>query len=188
MGWFTQIKLSRVSRVPCFDERELSVSTHMHIECKPTTFNYWPWARLRLHSVGPHPSHASFIAWSYCPHLRGNSSYPVRGIVTLVPNEEEFPCRCGQEVQAMKEAWEGWGPTEWRCDLAQGQLLLHWYNLFFNNISNLKRDPNAPMVVLIEFPMQKLARVSRAPLFQQKESIPTHPSTHKGKLVTLRYC
>jgi hypothetical protein len=41
------------------------------------------------------------------------------GIVTLVPNEEEFPRKCGQEDQAM-EAWEGRGLTEWRCDLARG--------------------------------------------------------------------
>ena len=29
------------------------------------------------------------------------------GIVTLVPNEEEFPSMCGQEGLTMKEAWEG---------------------------------------------------------------------------------
>ena len=39
-----------------------------------------------------------------------------QGIVTLAPNEEEFPCS-GHEDRAVKEAW---GPTEWRCDLAQG--------------------------------------------------------------------
>jgi hypothetical protein len=30
----------------------------------------------------------------------------------LVPNEEEFPRRCGQEDRAMKEAWEGQGLTK----------------------------------------------------------------------------
>ena len=29
------------------------------------------------------------------------------GVVTLVSNEEEFPHKCGQEDQTMKEAWEG---------------------------------------------------------------------------------
>ena len=27
-------------------------------------------------------------------------------------NEEEFPCMCVQEDWVVKEAWEGWGPTE----------------------------------------------------------------------------
>ena len=40
------------------------------------------------------------------------------GVVTLVPNMEEFPRRCEQEDQVMKEAWEGRGPTEHKCDLA----------------------------------------------------------------------
>jgi len=34
------------------------------------------------------------------------------GIVTLVPNQEEFPHWCGQENQAVKEAREGLGPTK----------------------------------------------------------------------------
>ena len=33
-------------------------------------------------------------------------------IVTLVPDEEEFPCMCGQEDQTVKEAWEGRSPAE----------------------------------------------------------------------------
>jgi hypothetical protein len=37
-----------------------------------------------------------------------------------VPNKEEFPHMCGHEDWAEKEAWEGQGPTEWRCDLARG--------------------------------------------------------------------
>ena len=35
-------------------------------------------------------------------------------------NEEEFPCTCGQEDGAVKEAWEGRSPAERICDLAQG--------------------------------------------------------------------
>jgi hypothetical protein len=52
------------------------------------------------------------------------------GIITLVPNEDEFPSRCGQEDLAVKKAWEGWGPAEWRCDLARGQIhsLSHWWS------------------------------------------------------------
>ena len=42
------------------------------------------------------------------------------GIVTFVPKEEEFPHRCRQEAKALKEAWEGRGPAEWRRDLALG--------------------------------------------------------------------
>ena len=42
------------------------------------------------------------------------------GIVTLVPNDEEFPHRCRQEDHAVKKEWEGRGPGEWRCDLARG--------------------------------------------------------------------
>jgi hypothetical protein len=30
-----------------------------------------------------------------------------QGIVTLVPNEQEFSRRCVQEDRAMKKAWEG---------------------------------------------------------------------------------
>jgi hypothetical protein len=33
-------------------------------------------------------------------------------IVTLVPNEEEFPNKCGQKDQTMKEAWEGRDPAK----------------------------------------------------------------------------
>ena len=38
----------------------------------------------------------------------------------MVPNEENFPRMCGQEDWAVKEAWEGRGPAEHKCDLAQG--------------------------------------------------------------------
>ena len=51
------------------------------------------------------PSHAKATQWLKWP-----------GVVTLVPNEGEFACRCGQEDRAVKEAWEGQGPAEWRCD------------------------------------------------------------------------
>ena len=40
--------------------------------------------------------------------------------VTLVPNEEEFACKCRRDDMGGKEAWEGWGPTKWRCDIARG--------------------------------------------------------------------
>ena len=40
------------------------------------------------------------------------------GVVTLVPNEEKFPCMHGCEDQAVKEGWERQGLAEWRCDLA----------------------------------------------------------------------
>ena len=33
---------------------------------------------------------------------------------------EEFPHKCRQKDRAMKEVWEGSGPTEWRYDLAKG--------------------------------------------------------------------
>jgi hypothetical protein len=42
------------------------------------------------------------------------------GIVTLVPNGQKFPHRCGQEDRTLKEAWEGRGPAEWRHNLAWG--------------------------------------------------------------------
>jgi hypothetical protein len=32
------------------------------------------------------------------------------GIITLVPNEEEFPRMFRREDRAVKEAWEGHGP------------------------------------------------------------------------------
>ena len=41
-------------------------------------------------------------------------------MITLVPKGEKFPGSCKQEHHTMKEAWEWRGPTEWRCDLAQG--------------------------------------------------------------------
>ena len=34
-----------------------------------------------------------------------------------------FPHKCTHEVWALKEAWDGRGPTEWRCDLARGFFL-----------------------------------------------------------------
>ena len=67
------------------------------------------------------------------------------GIVTLVPNEEKFPHRCGHEDRAMKEAWEGWGPTKWRCDLAQGTLdrtrLVHWpWYIYLKDLLHNRRN------------------------------------------------
>ena len=122
-------------------------------------------ARSHLHSVGPHPSHASFTAWLPYPHLHGNSSslgtnVTIPGpnykysswhhfhysqvklmeflhmpkelddlsdqvIVTLVPNKSSHATMNKNEDRAMKEAWEGWGSTEWRCDLARGYKNLH---------------------------------------------------------------
>ena len=42
---------------------------------------------------------------------------------------------CGHGDWAMKEAWEGHGPAEWRCDLAQGLVCgwCHWPLDFVNN-------------------------------------------------------
>ena len=59
------------------------------------------------------PSHAKWTWWLKWP-----------GIVTLVPNQEEFVRRCMLKGWAMKEAWEGRGPSEWRCDLARGRDLV----------------------------------------------------------------
>ena len=41
-------------------------------------------------------------------------------IVTLILNKEKFRRRCRQEDRAVQEVWEGWGPTEHKCDFAQG--------------------------------------------------------------------
>ena len=70
--------------------------------------------------------HASWCRFHYS-HMNWWSSFTCQrsffwlkrpGIVTLVPNREELLRRCGQEDRAMKEAWEGQGPTEHKCDLA----------------------------------------------------------------------
>ena len=53
-------------------------------------------------------------------HAKGASWLKWSGIVTWVPNEKEFPYRCGQDDHAVKEAWKGRGPINWRCDLARG--------------------------------------------------------------------
>lgn len=51
---------------------------------------------------------------------RGFNDLSWLSVVTLVPNEEEFPRRCGQDDHALKEAWAWRGKAaEWRCDLAQ---------------------------------------------------------------------
>ena len=60
-----------------------------------------PRARLNLHSI------RSAMAW-------------VAGYCYVGSQRKEFPCRCGQDDRAVKEAWEGWGPAEWRCGLARG--------------------------------------------------------------------
>ena len=44
---------------------------------------------------------------------------------TLIPNEEEFLRKCEQEGRPVKETWEGRGPTEHKCDLAQGPTKSH---------------------------------------------------------------
>ena len=43
--------------------------------------------------------------------------------VTLVPNGEELPRKCKQIDGAMKDAWEGLGPSERIFNLAQGHFL-----------------------------------------------------------------
>ena len=35
-------------------------------------------------------------------------------------NGEELAWRCMLDDRVVKEVWEGWGPTEWRCDVARG--------------------------------------------------------------------
>ena len=52
----------------------------------------------------------------------------LRGIVTLVPNDSFlfFSRWCRQNDWAVKETWEGRGPTEQRCDLAQGHSEEEW--------------------------------------------------------------
>jgi hypothetical protein len=42
------------------------------------------------------------------------------GIVVLVSNEEEFPRKCGQDNQTMKEVWVRLDQAERRCDVARG--------------------------------------------------------------------
>jgi hypothetical protein len=53
-------------------------------------------------------------------HAKGAQWFKWLGIVTLVPNGEEFPHKCGHEDWAVKETWKRQGLAEWRCDLARG--------------------------------------------------------------------
>ena len=52
--------------------------------------------------------------------LKGTKWLKWPGVVNLAPNKEEFAHRCMQQDQAVKEAWEGWDPTEHKCDLTRG--------------------------------------------------------------------
>ena len=60
----------------------LAQTLPLHIVNHRPSNSQWLWARSHLHSVGPHPSHASFTARSSCLHLRGNSS-PLGTNVTI---------------------------------------------------------------------------------------------------------
>ena len=40
----------------------------------------------------------------------------------MVPNREEFPCRCRHEDHATEETWEERYPSKHKCDLAWGLL------------------------------------------------------------------
>ena len=62
------------------------------------------------------PKEPKYLKWLG----EGVNGFKSLGIVTLAPNGEEFPRRCGQEDRAVNEAWEEQGPTKWRCDLAWG--------------------------------------------------------------------
>jgi hypothetical protein len=82
-GWFKfklsmwRIKNQSSNATSCRDNA-------LHLLALVTTVLYWilskwrcvrfQWARSHLHSAGPRPSHASFIARSSCPHMHGNSS------------------------------------------------------------------------------------------------------------------
>jgi hypothetical protein len=58
--------------------------------------------------------------------------------ITLVPNEEELPCKCRQEDHAMKEAGEKRGPTKWRCDVIGAKISsLHLKTNLINVETNL---------------------------------------------------
>ena len=48
-----------------------------------------PWAKSHMCSTGPHPSHASFTAWSFCPHLCGNS-FPLGTNVTILGQNYKY--------------------------------------------------------------------------------------------------
>ena len=68
----------------------------------------------------------------------------------LVPNEGESPRRCGQDDQAMKEASEGRGPAEHKCDLSPDVYVTHvscW---------KWKGDANLPKQALFELHMKSL--------------------------------
>ena len=54
----------------------------------------------------------------HMPKVLNGLKWP--GIITLVPNREEFPRMCEQEDQTIKESREGWDPDEHKCDLAWG--------------------------------------------------------------------
>ena len=55
---------------------------------------FMPRARSHLHLARPHPSHASFIARSSCPHLHGNSSSLGTNVTIPGHLSQEAPLAC----------------------------------------------------------------------------------------------
>ena len=51
------------------------------------------------------------------------------GYCHIGSHKEEFPCRCRQENQTLKEVWEGRGPAKHICDLTRARLVRLYLDL-----------------------------------------------------------
>ena len=70
----------------CF-ERSIFWRAKSHLKgIEDFNLEHWPRPRSHLHSVGPRPSHASFIARFPCPLLHGNSSSLGTNVTILSQN------------------------------------------------------------------------------------------------------
>ena len=76
-------------------------------------YKYSSWHHFHYSQVNP---------WSSFTCQRSLMAY-LTNIVTLVPNEEEFPTSACWKTGQWRMRGEGQGPAEWRCDLAQGVMV-----------------------------------------------------------------
>jgi hypothetical protein len=130
-----------LQRGPGLDHIFIQLGTAMPLPCLLHCLVFLPTPTLKLFPIGNQYDNTQSLKSLSVRSLKPLSSFGMRRTPSInlkimkvmptwifviltrychIPNGEDFPHMFGLEDQAMKKAWEGQGPTEWRCDLARG--------------------------------------------------------------------
>ena len=106
----------------------------------PTYLKKSPWARSHLHSAGPRPSHASFIALSPPCSLCGNStSLGTNVIIKLYQTYKYSSWHHFHLIDGVPSHAKGIEPLTWldaQCKWRQLEYLRFWYHFIITLVPN----------------------------------------------------